>query len=98
MLTKKERQLLIAARALIKSGDFGRICWALQFGATHEVDDPSDPEWYIACARLRFYITQRLGIGVPSLEYWQQERGIYHTPEQCRKDRLDWIDWMLGEL
>lgn len=85
MLTDKERVYLKIVRALISRGDEFYICYGLE-----EQNNEGTK-------RLRNYIARKLGKNCLTLGNWQRKRGIFHDERQQRKDRLDWIDWMLGD-
>lgn len=85
MLSKKEREYLKQARYAIAKGQEEYICVALNGCGEEET------------RRLRQYIPKQLGSGLYTLDAWQFQRGIARSPRQIRQDRLDWIDWMLGE-
>jgi hypothetical protein len=98
MLTNQMRAALIAARAMIASGEENYICLALtDIGCAR-------PDLDNACEALREYI--RIALGEYSTLYsWQVNTGVLpgHAPHnatrvrQLRRDRLAWIDWMLME-
>lgn len=84
MLTKNERKYLCEAKERLKLGMNSYLCFALMFVSTK------------GTRRLRGYIADQLG-GHANLEDWQCKNGYNRTYLQTQKDRLDWIDWMLGE-
>ena len=85
MLSKEEREYLKQARYAIAKGQEEFICVALNECGEEET------------RRLRQYISKQLGSGLYTLDAWQLQQGISRSHHQIRQDRLDWIDWMLGE-
>lgn len=100
-LSTLERELLIAARAHIKSRQCRYICLALRHAAYF--DFHGVPTVYIASERLRTYIMTALGLDasgwpIVGLEAWcRVHNHRLVSPEKQREARLAWIDWMLEE-
>lgn len=87
-LTKDERKALELARERIATSRAIFICWALR---------DVGKEYRLPVARLKRYIATRLD-GSNALYGWQINHGLGDRgPEQRRKDRLAWIDWMLDQ-
>jgi hypothetical protein len=96
MLLSAERQLLIRARRiLLKQETRIGICTAL-YMATYPPLFEKDALAQMAYTRLRLYIGDALA-PFATLESWQKHHGFYCGATTCRRDRLAWIDWMLGE-
>ncbi len=97
MLNKMQRKLLIEARKLIAEGREGYVCIAIKTvarGLPASYERHSDS--------LCSYIHRALNEGgshypISTLDDWQWRRNIRHTYSGKRRDRLKWIDWMLGE-
>jgi len=89
-LSKIERELLIAARELIESGEEFYICLAIVTAAVHR-------GYYCMAVEVRLsrYIRDALAPHV-YLENWQRANG-YDAQRTVRLDRLAWIDWMLDQ-
>lgn len=90
MLTDIERELLKRARQRIKNNRSSYICYALS-------NEAQTPEERRAATRLRDFIENQLYPNC-SLQGWQEDHGIHRSQSQRKQDRLNWIDWMLGEL
>lgn len=100
-MNRYERKLLVKARKEIASGNEVHICFAISYAyETCIRDDPEnyDAYWHARC-RLKEFIMSSIGNAdndyAYSLERWQVQKGLYVNMEQIRKDRLDWIDYML---
>ena len=92
-MTGTQRELLRQAYTAIKEGRSSRICFALQAAA----DEKGTMFASFECGLLRDYIMKQLQ-PYGTLEGWQQAQGILKVPVAVRRDRLNWIKWMLGEL
>lgn len=92
-MTPTERIMLKRAYVLIRDGHSNRICFALQEVADHDGRLIASR----ACRKLRHYIMDQLGDD-GLLDTWQYARGIQKPLAEIRRDRLNWIKWMLGEL
>ncbi|PRE27566.1 hypothetical protein [Burkholderia multivorans] len=91
-LTPEKREALMLARMRIAAGQSRFICFALE---SVTIKRPYLEE---AAAELKGYIHDKLGDRYVSLEAWQKRNGFGERgEEQCRQDRLAWIDWMLDE-
>jgi hypothetical protein len=88
-LNKIERELLVAARELIESGEEYFLCFAIA-SAT-----PQHYYYAYAANRLDLYISEALAPHV-SLETWQRANG-YSARRDGKQDRLAWVDWMLDQ-
>ncbi len=89
-MTPNKRKALIEARKLIKSGHHSYICHALDCVAS------KDHKMHPACLGLKRHIMKAL-YPRTSLEGWQETNNVRpRIPEQRRRDRLAWIDYMLG--
>lgn len=87
-----EREALRRARELIKNKESNRICYALgEVGVKNQ-------RLNNACIRLRGFIMKQIAPSV-TFEGWQDRKGFgrQRTSATLRRDRLDWIDWMLEE-
>lgn len=89
-LNKIERKLLETARELIEKGRERYICLALLTAC--DITRKGEMARYSLSA----YIHEQLG-EFHTLEHWQNNRGMYRATTQIRRDRLAWIDWMLGK-
>lgn len=94
-LDKHERRVLVLAREKIADGSQKYICTALAV-----VRDIDGLLWN-AANRIQGYICNSLNDSHSLslyLEDWQRKNGFAHrTHQQCRADRLAWIDWMLDQ-
>lgn len=90
-LTPKKREALKLARDLIATEKRRFICYALGDVARSRKDLNR------ACWELRHHIERQLQ-PVCTLGNWQVIKGLGRRSEaQRRRDRLAWIDWMLGD-
>lgn len=91
-LKENERELLRLARDRINTSINRFICIAMADIVLN------DDRYLNAYKRLKRYVTEQLGPHAASLDQWQLQNGFSRrTLEQLRLDRLEWIDWMLGE-
>lgn len=92
-LNANERELLKVARERIYTRRNRFICIAMTDVALN------NDRYQKAHNRLKRYVTVQLGPHAASLDQWQVQNGFSRrTLEQLRLDRLEWIDWMLGEI
>lgn len=92
-LNANERELLKVARNRIYSRRNRFLCLAM--ADLSRLDD----RYHKAYKRLTRYVSEQLGENAASLDQWQKLNGFRdRTLEQTRLDRLEWIDWMLGEI
>lgn len=99
MLTTLERELLLAARAKMHRPNIRCVCSALEAAITParmktgadfvKVND--------AYSRLRDFVGRQVHPH-QTLGRWQEAHGFARTTEQRRRDRINWISYMLGEL
>jgi hypothetical protein len=89
-LNKIERELLVAARELIESGEEFYICHAIQNATSRRRYYYMD-----AAKRLERYISKALAPHI-ALDSWQRANG-YDAQRGVKQDRLAWIDWMLDQ-
>ncbi|MBU9360849.1 hypothetical protein KTE52_31520 [Burkholderia multivorans] len=92
-LTPEKREVLKLARVKVSEAPrFGHICPILN--AVRE----EHPDLSRAVMEIKAYIVAALD-GANTLETWQLRNGFlgYSDIDQCRRDRLAWIDWMLDE-
>lgn len=90
-MNKIQRKILKRARNLIENCDERYIC-----GAIDTVIE-NNPSWESDGGYLKSYIDRQLG-GNVGLWGWQRRNGLNPESRNHRKDRLQWIDWMLGDL
>lgn len=83
--------ILYRARGLIRDHQEGMVCLAIQRVIGKYPHLKEEGEY------LQDYIMIQL-CGHGSLHTWQHFRGISHSFEERRQDRINWISWMLGEL
>ncbi|MBU9360857.1 hypothetical protein KTE52_31610 [Burkholderia multivorans] len=91
-LTPEKREVLKLARVKVSEAPrFGHICPILKaVGEEH-------PDLWRAAMEIKAYIVAALD-GAYTLEAWQRRNRVgYRDMDQCRRDRLAWIDWMLDE-
>lgn len=92
-LNANERELLKVARERIYTRRNRFLCLAMADLAR------MDDRYHKAYKRLAKYVSKQLGEHAASLDQWQQQNGFSgRTLEQTRLDRIEWIDWMLGEI
>jgi hypothetical protein len=97
MLTCLQRDILVLARTKIDDGTQEFLCVAISRAAEDIGGHAHD-----AVQELRQYILKAMRGDGPdwyqTLNSWQRMNGWGHrSDEQCRLDRLTWIDWILDE-
>lgn len=95
-MTKNQRRLLLLAREQIANRNERYICLALTC-ATFRTGRSSTERDQKDMAYLKHYISAMLD-NYATLQDWQYfVIGANRSFDQQRRDRLAWIDWMLGD-
>lgn len=95
-MTKNQRRLLLLAREQIANRNERYICLALTF-ASYGTNRRSTERDLKDIAYLKHYVSVMLG-NYATLHDWQFfVLGANGSFDQQRRDRLAWIDWMLGD-
>lgn len=100
-LTSKEQLLLLGARTRLLDKRVDYVCHGIEQACQANGWDPSCK----ARTRLKKYIYGQLKTKTHghveqhyTLEDWQESSGLgLRAPDVVRKDRIAWVDWMLGE-
>lgn len=95
-LNKYEIKLLKKARALLKSGEVDRVCYALDEAYDFYTGWHCDEHLEKARDRLEDYVMKQINPH-SYFHHWQMAEGLFVSAEQARKDRINWISWMLGQ-
>jgi hypothetical protein len=83
-------KLLKKAHSRIKNHLSYYICFALTASEESILE-------YLASRSLKCYILKQLK-GFSTLESWQDKKRVYKNEWQVRKDRCNWIKWMISCL
>jgi len=91
MLTSNKRKVLTMARIALEDSRVDFLCHAIEHVANQNENLANE------CRVLKAYVVDALDEHY-TLACWQITNGFGERDDkQTRKDRLAWIDWMLGE-
>lgn len=98
-MTDLEREILLAAKAKMDTPNIRAVCTALEAGMGVVLHRRPNEFCKIndAYSRVRDFVGRQIHPYV-TLGRWQEAHGFERTREQRRRDRINWISWMLGEL
>lgn len=99
-LTPLKREILIEARQRILEVKETYLCYAISYVSGHHPTSPAtSAEKKKAGEELEKFVAGAVDThDGTTLQCWQISNGFgLRSPKQQRRDRLDWIDWMLGE-
>jgi hypothetical protein len=105
--TESEQALLRDAIGILRAGDSGYVCNAVEYAATrlnghgHYLQEPFAPShWDVAARSIKKFISDLLGPRTTLCAWMAVDRSMYdnspYTPENQTR-RIRWIEWMLGE-
>jgi hypothetical protein len=98
-MTDFEREILLAAKDKMGTHNIRSVCTALEAGMgvvfhRHPTEFCKINDAY---SRVRDFVGRQIHPYV-TLGCWQEAHGFERTREQRRRDRINWIRYMLGEL
>lgn len=98
-MTGLERRILIAARTAMNRPHVDFVCVALEIGMGSVLAEGDVEFWRVndAYSRLRDWVGRQVHPNA-TLSAWQIVHGLKRDYEQRKRDRINWISYMLGEL
>lgn len=94
-----EREILVKVRELLINRNENYICSAIveAWLLLREGNIQQAKCYREAYAHLLAYVMEQIK-PTSYFHHWQIANGLFVSTAQSRKDRINWISWMLGEL